>query len=77
MKRLVFTIESQKGFLQDIEKYTDSLVDAVSFSTLDTAIKRLSVVRKKLTMECWIGVNYLEFPRSKPAPSLTQVHPTY
>lgn len=74
MKRLIFTIESHKGFLQDIECYTDSLVDAVSFTTFDVAAQRLSAVREKLTLECWVSANYLEFPRSKPAPTLAQVH---
>ena len=77
MKRIIFTIASDKGFLQDIEKYTDSLVDAVSFATFDSAVKSLNAVREKLTTECWVDVNYLEFPRPKPAPILAQVHNTY
>ena len=59
------------------EKYTDSLVDAVSFATFDSAVKSLNAVREKLTTECWVDVNYLEFPRPKPAPILAQVHNTY
>lgn len=74
MKRIIFTIASDRGFLQDVERYTDSLVDAVSFSTFDSAIKGLSAVREKLTRECWVDVHYLDFPRPKPAPVLAQVH---
>ena len=77
MKRIIFTITSDKGFLQDVEQYTDSLVDAVSFGTFESAIKSLSAVQEKLTTECWIDVNYLDFPRPKPAPVLAQVHNTH
>lgn len=74
MYRFVYTIESSKGFLQDIEQYTDNILDAVTFTSLDNALKGLRAVHEKLTAECWVGVCVLAFPRPEPAPCLTKVY---
>lgn len=74
MKRLVYTIESPQGFLQDVEQYTDDLLDAVTFTTFDVAIFRLNSVKERLKTECWVGVNYLDFPRLKPVPAVSGVY---
>jgi hypothetical protein len=74
MKRLTYTIESTKGFLRDVEDYTDDLLEAVTFTNFDVAAFRLNTVRDRLRDECWVSVIYMDFPRLKPAPVLAQVH---
>lgn len=74
MKRLVYTIESSKGFLKDIELYTDDVLDAVTFTTFDTAVMRLNGVKEKLQTDCWVGLEYIEFPRAKPFSFFTDVN---
>jgi len=74
MKRLTYAIESTKGFLRDIEDYTDDLLEAVTFTNFDIAVIRLSAVKSRLQYECWVSVIYLDFPRLKPAPVLSKVY---
>lgn len=70
MDRVVFTIKSDKGLLSDIEKYTNNILDAVTFVDFETACKRLAAVSGLLKQECWIEAEYIPFPRPKPFPSL-------
>ena len=63
MERLVYTIETPKGFLKDIEQHTDDIMEAVTFTSFETACKRMAAVSGLLTTECWIGANYIPFPR--------------
>jgi hypothetical protein len=66
MDRLVHVIESDKGYLSDLESYTDNIMDAVTFVSYDFAINRLATVSGKLTENCWVGCAYMPFPRPKP-----------
>lgn len=66
MKRLVHVIESEQGYLTDIESYTQSIEDAVTFTDLETACHKLAAISGMLASDCWIGVAYMEFPRVKP-----------
>jgi len=74
MKRLTYVLESTKGFLRDVEDYTDDLLEAVTFTTFDVAAIRLNSVKDKLRHECWVSVIYLDFPRLRPAPVLSKVY---
>lgn len=62
MDRLVYVIESQKGYLCDIEKYTSKLTEAVTFVDYDTAVKKLATLAKSLTTECRVNMRVLPFP---------------
>lgn len=66
MERTIWTIESNEGYLYDIEQYTQDVSKAVDFPDLDTALRRLTLVRKKLTKACWITAQTLPFPRKDP-----------
>jgi hypothetical protein len=66
MQRLVHVIESEKGYLSDLERYTEDIVEAVTFVSFEVAVERLTTVRKRLTETCWVDVAYLPFPRPKP-----------
>lgn len=66
MDRLVHVIESDKGFLSDLECYTDNIMEAVTFVSYDFAAKRLAAVSRLLNETCWIGSAYMPFPRPKP-----------
>lgn len=66
MDRLVHVIESSKGYLSDLESYTDNIMDAVTFVSYDFAIKRLATVSGLLSEPCWVGCAYMPFPRPKP-----------
>jgi hypothetical protein len=66
MKKLTHVIESAKGFLYDIEKYTNDIEDAVTFCDFDCASKRLASMSGVLNEQCWVGSAYISFPRSKP-----------
>lgn len=69
MKKVVHVIESAKGFLCDIEKYTKDVESAVTFTDFDCATKRLASVSGMLQEECWIGSTYIQFPRLTPTRS--------
>lgn len=66
MERLVHVIESDEGYLTDIENYTQSIEDAVTFADLETACQKLASISGMLSNTCWIGAAYMQFPRSKP-----------
>ena len=66
MERLVHVIESDKGYLSDLEEYTDDLLEAVTFISYDFAVKRLAAVSGQLNENCWVSCAYLPFPRPKP-----------
>ncbi len=65
MKRLVFAIQSAKGYLTEVEKYTTDITEAPTFVDFDNASRKLGAVRKWLKTECWIGVDYVPFPGDK------------
>jgi hypothetical protein len=66
MDRLIHVIESKKGYLKDIEEYTDDILDAVTFIDYNIAIRQLIAVSGLLTEECWVGCTYIPFPRPTP-----------
>ncbi len=65
MKRLVYVIESEKGFLSDIETYTKDISNAATFVSFESAQAKLIEVNKLLVADCWVGVAFLSFPREK------------
>lgn len=66
MKRTIWTIKSNEGYLFDIERYTTDVTKAVEFTDLDTALRRLALVRYKLKLPCWVSSETISFPREKP-----------
>ena len=62
MDRLVYVIESPKGYLYDIEKYTSNITEAVTFVEYDTAVKKLATLAKSLTTECRVNMHCIPFP---------------
>ena len=63
MDRTVFVIKSEKGFLQDVEKYTYAVDKAVQFASFDTATNKLKTVSGYLNTQCWITEETVPFPR--------------
>lgn len=63
MERLLYAIKSNKGFLADIERYTDDILDAVTFVDFDNAAYRLAEINDLLVEQCWIVAKYVPFPR--------------
>lgn len=70
MERLVYAIETPKGFLKDIEQHTYDIMEAVTFTSFETACERMVAVSGLLTTDCWVEASYIPFPRPKPAPPL-------
>lgn len=66
MKTTIFTIESNHGFLQDLEEYTSDVLEAVSFTNFEFAAQKLAQVKHLLKNECWISTQQIPFPRPKP-----------
>lgn len=66
MKKSIYVIESHKGFLCDIEKYTDDIHKAVVFVDYDVAVEKLSAVSSVLTTECTVKTSFIDFPRLSP-----------
>lgn len=66
MNRLVHVIESNKGYLCDLESYTNNIMEAVTFVSYDFAIRRLATVSGQLSETCWVGCAYMPFPRPEP-----------
>jgi len=62
MERNLFVIESTKGYLIDIEKYTADVLVAPSFTNYDFALKRLCEIYDLLTEECWVTSVLIPFP---------------
>ena len=63
MERILYVIESNKGFLADIERYTHNILDAVTFVDFDNAAWRLAEVNDLLVEQCWIVAEHVPFPR--------------
>lgn len=63
MKRKVYVFASTKGFLQDIEKYTDNVEEAAFFVDEQSAIKKLISINKLLSSPCLIETVYIDFPK--------------
>ncbi len=66
MDRKVWVIQSEKGFLKDIDVFTKDPEDAVTFSCLQSAFDKFIVISGALTSECWISSAPLSFPRRDP-----------
>jgi hypothetical protein len=66
MNRVLHVIESDKGYLYDIEKYTDDVMKAVTFVDFTQACKRLAGVSGVLSNSCWVGAVHVPFPRPVP-----------
>jgi len=75
MQRLVYTIDTPKGFLKDIEEHTDDILEAVTFTSFEAACTRIAAVSGLLTTDCWLQANYIPFPRPNPAPPLPRLQP--
>ena len=54
MYRTIFVIKSENGFLQDVEKYTCIIDEAVQFTTFDSAVDKLKTVRHRLNSKYWV-----------------------
>jgi len=63
MYRTIFVIKSENGFLQDVEKYTCIIDEAVQFTTFDSAVDKLKTVRHRLNSKCWVAEETASFPR--------------
>ena len=74
MERLVYLIETPKGFLKDIEEHTNDVLEAVAFTSFETACTRMAAVSGLLTTDCWLHANYVPFPRPVPAPLLPRAN---
>lgn len=66
MQRTLYVIESSKGYLSDIERYTDNILDAVTFVDFDIAAQRLVSVSGLLSEPCWVAAEQVPFPRPTP-----------
>lgn len=73
MDRIVYTIESAKGLLKDIEVYTQDILEAVTFTDFETACFRLTLISGLLSEECWVGAKRVPFPRPKPMRSAREI----
>lgn len=62
MNRNLYAIESSKGYLYDIEEYTEDVLAAPTFADYDNAAKRLAQISGSLAEECWITVAEIPFP---------------
>jgi hypothetical protein len=62
MKRLLHVIESDRGYLCDLEEYTEDPNAAITFVDYGIAIKRLATLSKKIKTDCWVGAVYVDFP---------------
>jgi len=67
MKKTIYTIASEKGFLKDIEEYTMDILEAVTFTNVDYACERLLSIKHALKNKCWVTTQEITFPRPKPA----------
>lgn len=62
MHRLVHVIESDEGYLYDIEHYTPDICSAVTFESFDVAVAKLKSIRDTISKTCWVKATYLRFP---------------
>jgi len=66
MKKSIYVIQSHKGFLCDIEKYTNDIHKAAVFVDYDVAVEKLCAVNGVLTTECTVTTSAIDFPRLYP-----------
>lgn len=66
MERKVWVIQSEQGFLKDINVFTKNPEDAVVFSCLQSAFDKFIAISGALNSECWINSAPLPFPRQQP-----------
>jgi hypothetical protein len=64
MTQTVYAFHSKKGFLSDIEKYTNDPEKAVTFVSFEVASKRLNGFKDRLKHTCRIVSVQLPFPRT-------------
>jgi len=62
MKRTVFAIESNKGYLREVEEYTIDVLEAAVFFGYEFAVSKLTEIRPSLKEECWLTTVQLPFP---------------
>lgn len=62
MKRLLHVIESDEGYLCDIDRYTGDPNAAITFVDFAVAAKRLAAMNAKIKGDCWVGSVYVDFP---------------
>ena len=65
MLRKIYVFCSKKGYLSDINKYTDDPLSAISFSDYDVATKRLLAAKKLLKEDCRVVSVEIPFPRPR------------
>jgi len=63
MTRTLYAIQSDVGYLKDIEEYTTDVEQAVTFVCFDIAVRRLSLCLNQLTHECKVVPIKTLFPR--------------
>ena len=66
MNRKVWVIESEQGFLKDVNVYTSEIESAVVFSTLQSAVDKFITISGVLSSECWVNSATMAFPRTTP-----------
>jgi hypothetical protein len=54
MDKRYYVIQSNLGYLKDIEEYTNSVSNSVLFVDFDNAIEKLKQVKEYLTQQCWV-----------------------
>jgi hypothetical protein len=63
MKRTVYAIKTKKGYLQDIEKYSNNILEVPVFVDWTEALHKAALVSRRISTECWISQEQLPFPR--------------
>lgn len=72
MTKTVYLLACDKGYLKDIEVYTHDVLDAVTFSSFETATERLAKIGKLLSNECYVTTGSIPFPRPVAARPLSK-----
>ena len=68
MDKLRHVIESDKGYLKDLEHYSSDPLEAVTFVTSTAATRKLADLQVFLKEDCWVGAVYIPFPHPYPHP---------
>lgn len=66
MERILYVIQSRKGYLCDVETYTTDPYKAATFVDPDTAFTKLTTLSGCLSEKCHVNTVTLEFPRKTP-----------
>lgn len=66
MKKSIYVIESEKGYLSDIESYTNDIYKAAVFVDYDSAVRKLCNISGGLSTSCTVTSSLIDFPRHSP-----------